>query len=239
MIDIFKRYAWLSTAVVGFVLLTGGCQQREREKSSGEHAGVLTDTIVGTKRITNEVAGMNYRKRAKAYFIIAGADTSDFQCIFLQAKNDGRVSIDIRYRKHLSYDQQQALLAKILPFAMRDFNVDPDSLNTIFVSRLITSGDLAVRIAQQYDREFAADRSLTHAKVSSFLMRTDLVKDWNNLLSAHQVAVDTVYTEKNFFTAKEQVFMWSTIKTDSLTVPNQLLDCMIWLRLKSIGKRLA
>lgn len=59
---------------------------------------VSVDTIVGSKTITDEIAGSAYGKRAIGYFVIIDKDTSDYTCIFTESKGDGKVGIDLNIK---------------------------------------------------------------------------------------------------------------------------------------------
>lgn len=234
-------YRWqffetLSLQIISIILcglFFGGCNENPKQVTAQDTQRLWqNDTVIGSKVITNELAGSMYRKRAKGYFVIHQGDTSAFTCTFSQAKSNGKISIDMRFRNDMSYRQQWAEVNKVIPLAMKDFGVNMDSLSTVFISRLITTGDLAIQVSRQYYQRFGDDRTLSHHKVSSFLMQTALVSEWNAMLQPYGVIVDTVSTEKNFFASKQDVFDASRIETDSLQVPGKILDCMIWIKLK-------
>jgi hypothetical protein len=210
-------------------------------KSKSETTKIVhkTDTVVATKTITNELAGAAYRKRAKGYFLVSGRDTANFMIVLTQEKAGGKFSIDLRFKKELSYREQWNQVGMIIPFALKDFAVDLDSLNTIFISRLITSGDLAIKIAREYQDRFGSDKTLSNSKLSSFLMQSSLASEWNTLFLPYQIEVDTIYTEKNFFASKRDIFVASVIETDSTAVPSHILDCITWLKLKRKAKSLS
>lgn len=94
------------------------------------------------------IDGSTFRKRAESYFLILNKGTSDFQPIFTESKERNRVGLNLRYeKKSRSYKQRLAELKKILPVAAKDFHLD--SLRSIFVGRLISSGDLAINVTDQ------------------------------------------------------------------------------------------
>jgi hypothetical protein len=232
MDQIFRKSQWLVIMVLAGQIVLSNCDHRSKETLLQEDEKVLIpDTVVGSKIIGNELAGSAYRKKAKGYFLVSGADTSQFTCIFALSRT-GAVSMDIRFKKDMTYREQKNALQKIIPFAIKDFDVNIDSLGLVFISRLITTGDLAISVAKQYETTFQEDQNLNHAKVSSLLMKSRLTSDWNTLLKPYQISVDTIYTEKNFFAEKSDVFMWSRVETDSLQIPQNILDCMTWIRLK-------
>ena len=70
----------------------------KRKKILTDDKSVATsDTIVGRKTITDEIAGAAYRKRAIGYFVIVNLDTSVLTCIFSESKAGGKISMDMRF----------------------------------------------------------------------------------------------------------------------------------------------
>jgi hypothetical protein len=140
--------------------------------------------------------------------------------------------MDLRFKKAMSYREQWTQLNRIFPYAMKDFGVNLDSFQTVFISRLITTGDLAIQVSKEYHQKFNGDRTLSHSRVSSFLMKSALASDWNMLLKNYGIEIDTMVTEKNFFASAEEVYMGSKIETEPSAIPQQILDCMTWIKLK-------
>lgn len=194
---------------------------------------VTIDTIVGSKTITNEIAGSAYRKKTIGYFVIVGKDTSDYTCIFTESKDGGKVSIDLNipYSKAaMTYRQRFAELKLILPKATTDFNFD--SLTSINFGRLVLSGDLAVEITKQYRHKFGTSQKLeSYATVEQFLKESKLGSDIDNLFKQYSISVDNVSIEKLFLTSEEDLYWASKIETDTLIVPDKILDCMTWVTL--------
>ena len=72
------------------------CSNQTESKTKIEdvkHTKYISDTIIGEKSITNEIAGSAYRKRATGYFVIVNNDTSDFMPIFTESKDDNIIGI--------------------------------------------------------------------------------------------------------------------------------------------------
>lgn len=193
------------------------------------------DTIVGSKLMTNEVAGSSYLKKAIGYYLIVGNDTSDFTCIFSESKDGGKVGMDlnISYSKiTMTYGQRMNELKKILSVAVKDFNFD--SLTTIDFGRLVLSGDLAIDITNQYKQKFGTSTKITnydYEMVKKFLKSSKLATDIDSLLKPYSISVVNVSIEKVFFTTKEDLYQLSKIETDTTKVPERILDCMTWVRL--------
>lgn len=184
--------------------------------------------VIGTKEDKDEIAGSSYRIRAKSYFVVQGKDTSDFSCIFSETKTDSSINISINFQKNLSYDQQLQEMKLIFPRAARDFNMK--RLNSLGIGRLVESGDLAVRITQQYRERFGNNtRISSYAKVALFLQQSPLGVDLNALLRPYGQNVDHIGVEKVFFTDKQVLYSYSKLTTDSAAIPAEILDCITWI----------
>ncbi len=222
--------------VLGIVLVVLlGCNDNHQNNTSQAIEQMKTpfDTIVGKKVLTDEIAGSAYRKRAIGYFVIVGNDTSDFVCIFTESKGDGHVGIDLNipyFKKTMTYSQRLQELKMILPKAALDFNFD--SLTGISYGRLILSGDLAIDVTNQYRQRFGtSDKLQSYDVVRQFLKESKLGTDLNTLFKDYSITVDNVYSEKLFFTTREDLYWASKIGTDSSDVPEKILDCMTNVKL--------
>lgn len=223
-----------------FFIAIGLLSCQDREKNDSNQAKVkpiaVNDTIIGSKNITDEIAGSAYRKHAKSYFIIVDKDTSDFQPIWAEAKVGGNVSLflNLPYAKRsITYRQINKELQKILPAAKQDFNFD--SLKTISFGRLILSGDLAVIVSQEYLQKFgekAMEEGWPSNKIYNFMQNSRLVQEVNTIFKPYSLSVETIYCEKAFFTTKKDLFWASKVETDSAKVPNRILDCILFVKLK-------
>lgn len=218
-----------------FVFILTGCnnnRQNHFAQTTTENK-VTIDTIVGSKTITDEIAGSAFRKRATGYFVIIGKDTSDYTCIFTESKDGGKVGIDlnIRYFKaEMTYKQRLEELRIILPKAATDFNFD--SLKSIGFGRLILSGDLAVDITKQYYQKFGtSDKLENYTTVGQFLKESKLGTDLNNLFKKYSISVDKVLIEKLFLTSRQDLYWASKIETDTTKLPDNILDCITWVKL--------
>jgi len=144
----------------------------------------------------------------------------------------GRVTLDIRFHPSMSYRQQLKELQHVLRFAVDYFNIRPDFFQLVFLSRLVTTGDLAIDLTRDYEQTFASNLAFSYTKMNSFLLHSKLADDWNDILNKFDVQVDTVFSETMNFCDQKYLFESSVIEHDTTEIPNKLLDCMIWLRLK-------
>ena len=219
-------------------LLLISCNNKPQSSATGPTAinKAKVDTIVGSRIIMEEIAGSEYRKRAIGYFVITGKDTSDYTCIFTQSKDRGEVGIvlNIPYMKTaMPYSKRLEELKIILGKAENDFNFD--SLRFIGFGRLILSGDLAVDITKQYQQKFGTKNKLeSYSTVQKFLMESKLVTDLKVLFRPYSITVDKIYCEKLFFTTREDLYWASKIETDTMYVPEKIIDCILSVQLKKV-----
>ena len=197
----------------------------------------ISDTIIGRKNITNEIAGSEYRKRAKGYFVIVKNDTSGFMPIFTESRDNLNIGIDLNlhYSKtNETYSQQLNELKLILQNASKEFNLD--SLKGISIGRLILTGDLAIDITKQYKKKFGDNELIKtedYQRISDFLLESKLTKDINELLKPYLVSVEKISIEKVFFTTKNEILNYCSLEKDTARIPDRILDCMTWIRIKN------
>lgn len=225
-----------------------GCTNLRQTSSDQETEKKLpaTDTIVGSRVITNELPGGNYRKRAIGYFVIAGKDTSDYTCIFTESKEGGKVGMELNisyWKLTHTYRERLDELKRILPKAGEDFNLD--SLSGVNYGRLMQSGDLAIDVTRQYEEQFGSTRGIknfpvkNYHAVAEFLKTSKLATDLEALLKEHSLVVEKVHIEKviffpgeDLYSTRKGVFRLSKIETDTTKVPEKILDCMLGVALK-------
>ena len=132
---------------------------------------LVKDTVVGSKIITDEIAGSAYRKSAKGYFVIIDKDTSKFICIFSESKDGKYISLDfIGKNSTTSYRERMEYLKIILPFASKDYTLD--SLKSIYFGRLVNNGDIAIDVTKKYRTKFGySDKISNYSTISNFLKK--------------------------------------------------------------------
>jgi len=196
-----------------------------------------TQTTIGKKNITNEIAGSAYRKRATGYFVISKSDTSGFMPIFYESQDNGKIGINLNlpYSNNTeTYNQRLSEIKLILPKAFEEYN--PDSLNGLSIGRLILTGDLAIEITNDYKSKFGDNENILttdYKGVSDFLLESKLTKDLNKLFEPYSIVVEKVSIEKAFFTSKDELIKFSSLTQDTSMIPNKVLDCMTWIKFKN------
>jgi hypothetical protein len=215
-------------------IILASCSDRQNSSVMTTNENIVTiDTLIGSKIITDEIAGSAYRKRAIGYFVIIGKDTSEYTCIFAESKNNGNVDIYLNipyFKAKMPYRQRLEELKIILPTAATNFNFD--SLTGINFGRLVLCGDLAIDVTKQYQQKFGtSDKLQSYETVGQFLKESKLGSDIEDLFKPYSISIDKVSIEKLFFTTQKDLFWASKIETDSIDIPDKILDCITWITL--------
>lgn len=215
------------------------CSNQARQKQKKEtliQTDLTLDTIIGSINITDELAGSSYRKRATGYFMVVQNDSSRYMPIFSESKNNGEIKIHPNFQysnETKSYSQRLNELKLILPKAAKEYNLD--SLKSMSIGRLLSSGDLAITITEEYKAKFGNTNVVLtedYDKISNFLLESTLVKDLNKLLKPYSKVVSKVDIEKVFFTDKKGLFGYSKILRDTTNIPDKILDFTTWVEFK-------
>ncbi len=219
------------------LILIASCSG-SRQEGSQDHKIVSEgpDTLIIRRDLSEEVAGSVYIEKAISYSLLIGQDSSRFNPIFIKTRNGGTINIDLNLSysvKNESYKRRQAELAILLKEASKEFNID--SLKGINFGRLILSGDLAIRLSQEYKNKHGEGeviRTSDYPKVSEFLKESSLGLDLDELLKPYSKTVKNVEVEKVFFAKKEGVISYGKLETDSSSIPSSILDCITWVVLE-------
>ncbi len=201
-----------------------------------QKTNIGSDSVIGKRDISREVAGSNYIHSATEYFVVAANDTSTFRPVFVKWKQNGEITIDLNLpytRKTETWSQRIQELKVILKKAETDYRMD--SLRNIDVGRLILTGDAAVEITRKYKNRFGTVENITTAdykRISDFLIETKLTADFNNILHPYSLSVDKFSIEKAFFTHQSELFKYSKLERDTTQIPDKILDCITFVLLK-------
>jgi hypothetical protein len=220
---------------LAFLVMTSCNHPQVKSGENSNSATQKADTSIASQNVLHDIAGSAYLKRATAYFIVSGYDTSDFKVVFAEEKENGLVGISIHYdqinRKGKSFKKRMDELKLILPKAKAEYNFD--SLRNISVGRLVSTGDLAIKISREYNNKFDENYSTEdYNLISGFLLESTLAAEFNEILNPYHLYVSHISIEKAFFTSKKELFWASKIETDSLEIPDKILDCITWIRLE-------
>lgn len=215
-----------------FLLLLFACQSKEpsqtKTRANKPHTFVLRFDV------NEELAGSAYREKATGYLLVVKNDSTLFFPAFTKSK-EGRVNLILGLHPSLTYHKQMHQLQSILPYAARDYNFD--SLSSIYVGRLIQTGDLAIQVTNEYLDTFdgyASTATTEYDTIASFLSNSQLARDFNKLFAPYGLEAAGTSIEKVFFTEMNE-----SIKLDSTLheqYPAKILDAMTWVRMGKAKK---
>jgi hypothetical protein len=215
------------------ILFISGCKDSQSGKTKATELTVASadPIIIGRQVITHEVAGSAYRKRAMGYFIVDKGDTSSIMFVFSEAKESGKINLLFREKEKstITYRQKLVQLKKILPEAAKDFKID--SLNAISIGRLVSNGDIAVEVTEEFMKN--GNHRLDNYHLALFIKDSRLAKDMNEVFSGYSTRVNGFSLEKTHFSSKDVLLRVSSIERDSSTIPEKIIDCQTWISFKS------
>jgi hypothetical protein len=192
---------------------------------------VQQDTIVGIQELTTKITSSNYLHKSVRFFLLINNDTSDFSCLINKNREDGTYSMNLSfYGVHSSYDERLKELETILPVINERYSLD--SLKSIYMGRLIYYGDLAISVTKAYHEHYdSGKKSENDEAISSFLMKTRLANDFDKLLKPYAISLKQISSEKIFFADKTELLTLSKVTNKADSIPEKILDCMIWLKI--------
>lgn len=224
-------------SVILIVVLASCTNKTRKETLPQDEKKIISDTLIGEIKITNELAGSAYRNRATGYFVIIEKDTSNYKPIFTESKENGSISIiqNLSYsEKNATYEQRLNELKLILQKAEQDYDID--SLTDMSLGRLILSGDLAVILTREFKHTFDENKKIETIKnqeISNFLLESTLTRDLNDIFKPYQKTVKKISIEKLLFTDKQELIRYSDIAMDVSQIPENILDFMIWIEFEN------
>jgi hypothetical protein len=189
------------------------------------------DTLIAKKDVTKVIPGSEYLKRAYSYTLIIASDTSAFKCHFSEWKADNSLFFVSKFHPSKSYRNQITELKKILEEANKDFNLA--LLKTVGMGRLIETGDLAVKVSNQYFKQYGNGNTV-NISLDTFLLNSALGTEFNTILQPYGLKVKEVVTEKKFFINKTSLFQHSIIESEAASIPEKILDCITYLKVEKI-----
>ena len=223
----------MKKTIFALLLVAMACQSKDKPTTLTESLPKEPDTLVLRFDVNEELAGSAYRNKATGYLLVVDQDSTLFFPAFTKAKNDGRVNLILGLHPSLTFGEQMNQLQTILPYAAKDYNFD--SLSSIYVGRLVQTGDLAIRVTGEYLDAFDGYGSTATSEydtIASFLVTSQLGRDFNQLFAPYDLNVIGTSVEKVFFTSLNK-----SIKIDSslhIDYPEKILDAMVWLKLDKV-----
>lgn len=201
--------------------------------SSGQFETIASDTLIVKQKITDELAGSAYRKRATSYFLVVKGDSSDHRLVFTESQIKGQVSLVLDFGSRLTYEEHLNQLRMLLSEAAQDYNFD--SLGTVYVGRLINTGSLAIDITEEYLAVFGdsgSSTTTTYPEIAAFITQSKLGRDIDELFRPYGLYVSGASVEKVFFTPLTKPLAIDTTRDRRTNTPDRLLDAITWISLK-------
>lgn len=217
--------------ILALLLLSTSCIPHEQSNTASQT--IELDTLVAKIDMNDILSGSAYRKRATGYYLIINGDSSIYLPTLTESK-EGKLSLMLGLQPKHTYQQQLDQLALILPYAAKEYNFD--SLNGIYVGRLVQTGNLVIDITNEYLDTFGGYGSTAtteYNKIADFLAQSRLGQDINELLRPYALEVKSASVEKVFFTGYHPSVKLDSTRYKNQKLPKRLLDCMTWL---TIGK---
>ncbi|MGB0850540.1 MAG: hypothetical protein ACPGTP_04790 [Bacteroidia bacterium] len=219
--------------IVILCVLVSCTNSTERENSDHSKNGTYVDRI----EVSNSTSGSSYITKAHSYFVVTGSDTSSFKPTFgeMRSTKDVFLRLALPYSKeNISYTRRMEELHFILSEAGKEY--DLSALNSISYGRLILSGELALAVHSEIEKNVTGTETITtgeYAKIEELIMNSVLSEDLNTVLEPHQLAVKKISIQKAFFTKKEELLAYNQIEDDSTHIPDHIFDCNVWVQLEN------
>lgn len=173
-----------------FLGLCYSCNNAPPSNHTPETAKTKPDTIVYKMLSGQDLTEGAPIYKSYRYFVVSGADSSDFRCSMEWVKDGYGIRMGISFCKDMYYRAQYDQLKKILAEAQKDF--DLDSLQSISIAYFEYSGDLAVRIGRKYEDRFGKER-IGQLQLLGFMQQTALTEDFNLLFQPYGMRVKAVH----------------------------------------------
>lgn len=213
------------TFSVIILLLIYSCSHNYDQNSSEvikEEDSLIEDTIV--------------KKLDTKYFAVINNDTSSFMVNVYSNQKNNEIHISLSPSKSLSYSQQFNEFKTILSAIAEEY--DMKLLKSIYLSRLILHGDLAVKTTKEINIKYGDLKSFLscgHPEIGVFLKTgTTLGKDLDRLLLPYSKTVNQIHTEMDMYAKRESFKYHNVLLTDTTEIPEIIFDSQITVDIESI-----
>lgn len=210
--------------------------QRQAEVDKAATMTVSKDTLIQSQWLHESMPEASHLVTSEKFFLVIKKDTSDFNCLVNKLKENRKYTFQISITSGYStYAQRLRELQKLVPEINRKYPID--SLQSIFLGRLIYYGDLAIGITQAYHRHYSESTIVStkhYPSIASFLLKTQLAEDFNKILRPYGVAIQNISVEKIFFADKKELLTLGRVSSPTDSIPEKILDCLIWMEIDRI-----
>lgn len=188
----------------------------------------LNDTIVISKKITNEISGSAYRKKATQYQLINSFDTSKFSIIISESNSNefdhaGSVYLELNFDKDKSFRQQKQELKVLLANASKEYKLD--SLKSIYSIWTPTLGDLDLKVSKELEsRKDIKKIQNNYWRLNDFLLNSSLSLEINDIFSQYKLTVKQYSIEHLSYYSKLEILKeYSKIETKPIDFPMEII----------------
>jgi len=188
-------------------------------------------TVVGWVNL-HEMPGNIYLSRSMRYFLKIGADSSRFQCILHESKENKKLGMDLRLANgSMTWEQQMKELEKMMPVITKEFF--PDSLTSISLGRLHQTGDACAEATRLYREKVTTSKKIpTYKLISQFLLFTTLTSRLNEVFAPYGLKVKSYNLEKVFFMPKNAIIANTRFEKAEKDIPDFLMDAIVWVSME-------
>ncbi len=81
-------------------------------------------------------------------------------------------------------------------------------------------------------KEFGTKITNNYKRVGQILLNSQLGVDLNKILNRYFISIEQVSIEKLHFVTRDKMFNVSIIKTDFGQIPDKILNCVVYIKLK-------
>jgi len=188
----------------------------------------LNDTIVISKKITNEISGSAYRKKATQYQLINSFDTSKFSIIISESNSNefdhaGSVYLELNFDKDKSFRQQKQELKVLLANASKEYKLD--SLKSIYSIWTPTLGDLDLKVSKELEsRKDIKKIQNNYWRLNDFLLNSSLSLEINDIFSQYKLTVKQYSIEHLSYYSKLEILKeYSKIETKPIDFQMEII----------------
>lgn len=134
------------------------------------------------------------------YYAVAGMDTIGARIHVDQSKSDGKISIDFRHHKPISFDDLLHWFKKFLPLINNDFELS--KLTYLHFDTPLFYKDISSELSAEYQKRYGKE-SINWELQVSLLMESSLRMKLDSLFSPYRRKVLRIDVEKFHLTKKE------------------------------------
>jgi hypothetical protein len=139
-------------------------------------------------------------------------------------REDSSIALRMNFYSTLTFEAHLQHQQNMLHEVAKDF--DLQRTTSIFLGRLVYTGDLALRVSKQLEE---ANWDGNRKELQTLLEKSAVVKAYQEMLTPFGMNIKGVSFEKVMHMDKESLLNFATITVPDSEQPEQVVDCMLWL----------